>query len=72
MNAAPARIGAALASQTPGVGVVRRTGRALAAVVARIRALAPESWLLLLLGVLLLTFLAALIVEPGSVGRGGR
>jgi hypothetical protein len=67
MTSSPARL-SALAWDD----LVRRSRRALVALVARVRAPTLDSRLLLVLGVLLLAFLAALILEPGSVGRGGR
>lgn len=43
----------------------------LGAVSRRLRSVAPERWLLAVLGLLLLAFLVALLLGP-TVGRGGR
>ena len=41
-------------------------------VLARARAVTPDRWFLLGMVILLLVFLVVLIVQPSSVGRGGR
>jgi len=41
-------------------------------VLARVRAVTPDRWFLLGMVLLLLVFLVVLIVQPSSVGRGGR
>lgn len=40
--------------------------------IRRFRAITPEQWFGLLFSLLLLGFFLALLLEPGSVGRGGR
>ena len=47
--------------------------RALAlGVLVRARAVNPDRWFLLGMVILLLVFLVVLVVQPSSVGRGGR
>ena len=51
---------------------VRRLGFTVTAVARRIRLVTSPQWLLISLALLLLLFLAALLIQPSSVGRGGR
>jgi hypothetical protein len=41
-------------------------------VARRLAGVNAEQWLRLILALLLIGFLVALVLEPGSVGRGGR
>ena len=52
--------------------VLRRLRGAVMAVVHRIRLMSTPQWFLVGLTLLLLLFLAALLIQPSSVGRGGR
>ena len=54
------------------VGTVRRLGSIVTAVARRVRLVTSPQWLLISLALLLLLFLAALLIQPSSVGRGGR
>lgn len=60
---------------SPVATLLRRIGRSSAAGLAqisrRLRGVAPERWLMVVLGLLLLAFLVALLLGP-TVGRGGR
>lgn len=49
----------------------RSSGAGLARISRRLRGVAPERWLMVVLGLLLLAFLVALLLGP-TVGRGGR
>lgn len=42
------------------------------ALVQRLKAVSPDRWFLVGFVILLLTFLFVLLVQPSSVGRGGR
>ena len=52
--------------------VLRRLRGAVMAVAHRLRLMTSPQWLLVGLSVLLVLFLAALLIQPSSVGRGGR
>ena len=52
--------------------VLRRLRGAVMAVAHRVRLMTSPQWLLVGLTVLLVLFLAALLIQPSSVGRGGR
>ena len=52
--------------------VLRRLRGAVIAVAHRVRLMTLPQWFLVGLTLLLLLFLAALLIQPSSVGRGGR